>query len=80
MRIHGTERPVKARIKQIHGFSGHADRKGLLEWLGHIKNEPRRVFLTHGEEDAAEHLADRIRKKWNWPVEVPEYQSEWELD
>ena len=79
VRIHGAQREVKARIVQIHGFSAHADRSGLLKWLGHLQSAPRSVFVTHGEESAAEHLADQVRKKWGWPVEVPDYQDEREL-
>ncbi len=80
VRIHGVQRQVKARIAQIHGFSAHADRAGLLRWLGHLEAAPRRVFITHGEEDAATHLAGEIRSKWGWAVEVPHYQDEHQLD
>ncbi len=76
VRIHGEEREVNATIEQIHGFSAHADRAGLLSWLGNFKNAPRRVFLSHGEESCAEKLANEIRSKWGWSVEVPEYKDE----
>ncbi len=79
VRIHGAQRTVKARIEQVHGLSAHADQSGLLKWLGHLKDAPRRVFLTHGEEDAAGELAEQIRARWHWPVEVPGYQDEFEL-
>jgi metallo-beta-lactamase family protein len=80
VRIHGQQHEVKARVVQIHGFSAHADQSGLLKWLGHLKSPPRRVFLTHGEEDAALTLADMIRRRSSWDVVVPEYQDEHELD
>lgn len=73
VRIHGKRHPVKARIAQIHGFSAHADQAGLLAWLGHLKQPPRRVFVTHGDEDAADELAGIVRKKQGWTVDVPEY-------
>ncbi|MCP4246259.1 MAG: MBL fold metallo-hydrolase [bacterium] len=80
VRIHGRQHEVRARVTQIHGFSAHADQGGLLEWLGALESPPQRVFLTHGEEQAANALADAIRGKWSWPVDVPEYRSEYELD
>ncbi len=80
VRIHGHKRHVKARITQIQGFSAHADQDGLLKWITHLKSAPRRVFLTHGELDAANTLAEMIRHRLNCPVDVPEYQSEHELD
>lgn len=79
VRIHGQHHEVKARVVQIHGFSAHADQSGLLRWLGALKEAPHRVFLTHGEEDAALTLADMVRRRWSWDVVVPEYQDEHEL-
>ncbi len=79
VRIHGQRRRVKAGVRQIHGLSAHADQVGLLEWIGHLKQPPRRVFLTHGEEDEAGKLAEKIRAKKGWTVEVPEYQEECRL-
>jgi metallo-beta-lactamase family protein len=80
VRIHGKQHRVRARVAQIHGLSAHADQSGLLDWIGHLKDPPRRVFITHGEEDAATELAGRIRSKWGWTVDVPDYQDACELD
>jgi metallo-beta-lactamase family protein len=76
VRIHGREYRVRARIAQIHGFSGHADRCALLRWLSAFNKPPHRLFLTHGEEEAALSLAERVRNQMDWEVEVPEYQQE----
>ena len=78
IRIHGKQHRVKARIAQIFGFSGHADRDGLLHWIGAFDAPPRRTFLVHGEEEAALSLAERMRKK-GWDVGVPHYQETVEL-
>ena len=75
VRIHGQDFKVRAQIRQIYGFSGHADRSGLLDWIGNLQRAPRKIFLTHGEEAAANHLAQEIRQRWNWQVEVPEYRQ-----
>jgi metallo-beta-lactamase family protein len=80
VRIHGRMYPVRARIEQIHGFSGHADRDDLLRWAGNFKSAPKRLFLTHGEEDSAMSLAEHIRQHSGWEVDVPKYQTEVELD
>ncbi|MFH1920577.1 MAG: MBL fold metallo-hydrolase [Planctomycetota bacterium] len=79
VRIHGRTSPVRARVEQIHGFSGHADRNSLLRWLAAFKPPPRRLFLTHGEEEATLSLADRVRDELGLPADVPEYQQEVEL-
>jgi metallo-beta-lactamase family protein len=75
VRIHGAEYRVKARIEQLYGCSGHADRSGLLYWAQGFRQPPRRVFLTHGEEAAAEALASSLREQQGWEVLLPHYQS-----
>lgn len=80
VRIHGEDHKVRARIEQLYGFSGHADRTGLLNWLGHFKRPPRRVFLTHGEESVALKLAAEIEAKYQFPTHVPAYRETVELD
>ncbi len=79
VRIHGQHRPVRARIAQIHGFSAHADRSGLLRWIGHFQKPVRKVFLTHGEEDAASNIAEAMREDLRLDVSIPEYQSTHDL-
>jgi metallo-beta-lactamase family protein len=80
VRIHGELRRVKARIAQIYGFSGHADRSALLRWIGALKAPPKRVFLTHGEEAVAVALAETLRQQFGFSVRVPEYGEVAELE
>jgi metallo-beta-lactamase family protein len=76
VRIHGREYHVAAEIQQVSGMSGHADRTGLLQWLNHFEQPPRKVFLTHGEETAAIALKKNIESRFGFDVSVPEYGSE----
>ena len=80
VRIHGEDHKVRAKIAQLYGFSGHADRTGLLNWLGHFKKPPRKVFLTHGEEQVALKLAREIEAKLKFPTHVPAYREVVELE
>ncbi|MGH9875230.1 MAG: MBL fold metallo-hydrolase RNA specificity domain-containing protein [Pyrinomonadaceae bacterium] len=41
---------------------------------------PSRVFVTHGEVGSATAMAEHIRERFNWPVEVPEHGQQFELD
>ena len=79
VRIHGRNWPVRAEIAQIYGFSGHADQGGLLDWLSHFDPPPQRVFLTHGEEEAAATLSKLIQQRSKSKVSVPEYQQVFEV-
>ncbi|MGA2065893.1 MAG: MBL fold metallo-hydrolase [Thermoguttaceae bacterium] len=79
VRLHGRMRLVRARVEQIAGLSGHADRESLLAWLRHFAHPPRQLFLTHGEEQSALALAEEIRQELHWTVTVPEYRQVVEL-
>ena len=80
VRILGRKYQVKAKIVRIHGFSAHADKNELLEWLKALKNPPRRVFVVHGEAESANHFGSFVREKTGWDVMVPQYQDEAVLD
>ncbi len=80
VRIHGQEFPVRAKIDQIYGFSGHADHDGLVRWITHFERRPRKIFLTHGEEEVALALAAEIKAKLGHSVEAPHYQQAVELE
>lgn len=76
VRILGANYPVKAKVVQIHGFSAHADKEELLEWLGSLKKTPRKLFIVHGEAQSAQHFGQFIRERTGWDVAVPDYQEE----
>lgn len=61
LRIHGENWPVRCRHATIHGLSSHADRGELLQWVGSAPTPPRRVFVVHGEPEAAAALAGALR-------------------
>ncbi len=53
VRIQGESIEVRADIKQIESYSGHADGTELREWLLDRRPITRNIFLVHGEERAA---------------------------
>ena len=79
VRIHGRMYTVRATIKQIHGFSAHADRDALLRWLKAYRS-PKRVFITHGEPEAATSFATTVTEQTGWPTSVPQHGDVVELD
>jgi metallo-beta-lactamase family protein len=60
VRIMGEEIRVKARIRKIDDYSGHADAGELARWITGRQPIERGLFLTHGEEAAIAALAGRI--------------------
>jgi len=72
VRIHKGEVPVLAEVASLKGLSGHADGREIVQWLGSAPAPPRRVFVTHGEEDAADAMAARITRHCGVTTHVPE--------
>ena len=71
VKVYGEVYPLRAEVKYIPGFSGHADRKELLGFFSHLKAPPRRTFLVHGELDQAEGLARHLGASGFPRVDVP---------
>ncbi|MGZ4792394.1 MAG: MBL fold metallo-hydrolase RNA specificity domain-containing protein [Ilumatobacteraceae bacterium] len=70
VKIHGHYVRVRAEISDLTGFSVHADRSELLDWVGTSDGEPSTVYVVHGEERAAQSLASGISAK-DWTAVVP---------
>ena len=79
IKIHGAYVPVRAEVVQLEALSAHADRDGLLDWLGALPKPPRRVFVTHGEPVAADAMRLAIEESRRWNVVVPEDRQVVEL-
>lgn len=74
VKIMGEEVSVKAKIYNLEGFSAHADRNQIMEWLEHINNpKPANIFLVHGEPVASYPLADLIGEKIKASTYIPRY-------
>ncbi|MBK5253193.1 MAG: MBL fold metallo-hydrolase [Peptostreptococcaceae bacterium] len=78
--LFGEDIHVDAEIYNLEGFSGHADRDGLEEWLAGFVEEPKKVFLVHGEMDSKREFATYVKEKLNIEPIVVEGLSEFELD
>lgn len=63
VRLFGEEIAVRAKIANLSGISGHADRDMLLDWLGKMGQKPRRVFVNHGDDEVCDHFATKIMEQ-----------------
>ncbi|MEO8251458.1 MAG: MBL fold metallo-hydrolase [Chloroflexota bacterium] len=81
-KIDGQEFPVKCRVVSISGFSAHADEHELDDWLNNFAKaggsiagdgNPKKVFVVHGDPDAAGAFATRIRDVMHLDAELPTY-------
>ncbi len=76
-RIDGQEIDVRCRVRSISGFSAHADQHELETWLGHFgaDGRPKTVFIVHGDPDAAEAFAARIRSGLGMEAVIPKHRE-----
>ena len=79
VKIFGEEIGVKCKVYSIEGFSGHADQKGLLGWIGAFKKKPKKVFLVHGEEASLKELSRLIETDLGIPNEIAQLGQSVEL-
>jgi len=53
---------VQMTTHTVEGFSGHSDRRQLLNYVRKMRPTPRRVFLVHGEESKCENMVKTISR------------------
>jgi metallo-beta-lactamase family protein len=70
IRLFGDEYIVKARIATLGGLSAHAGQNQLVSWRSAFGSVPK-TYLVHGEEEAQNVLAGRLRNELHCDVEIP---------
>lgn len=60
VRIQGDEFEVKARVRSIELYSGHADGPELVQWVRERLPLRRELFIVHGEPVAMDALEKRL--------------------
>ena len=74
VKLFGEKIAVKAQVYNFKALSGHADRSGLLKWIGAFQEKPKRVFVVHGEQLTAEDFAGELRRR-DYDAYVPNFQA-----
>ncbi len=80
VKIFGEEIAVKAEVKSLDAFSGHADRDGLLGWIAAMKKKPEQIFIVHGELEAQNVLKEYIQQGFKINAINPAYQEQYDVD
>lgn len=71
VKLFGENIEVSARIESLKGISGHADKKGLLDWIGAFEEKPKHVFVVHGEDTVTEEFAAAVEETFGIPAFAP---------
>lgn len=61
VKVFGDEYTVRAQVVMLEGFSAHADRRELFEWVKAAQARLRGVFVVHGDETRAQTFVERVR-------------------
>jgi metallo-beta-lactamase family protein len=80
VKLFGEDIYVQANIESVEGFSGHADQRGLMEWLKGFKEAPKKVFVVHGESDARDVFSKMIEDELGFSTVVPNMNSEYLME
>ena len=63
VKIFGDPHKVKARVKSIDAFSGHADRDELLAYFKGLGGDIKQICVVHGEEEQSMSFAELLRQE-----------------
>jgi metallo-beta-lactamase family protein len=80
VRIDGKDVKVRARIGKIRGYSGHADRDQLVEFVHAGGEKAKQVFVAMGEERASLFLVQRLRDYLGVNAVAPHPEESIEVD
>ena len=73
LKIHGAYVPVRAEVISLSGYSAHADGAQLVDWIREAG--ARTVYVVHGEPEAAEALATRVREDLDQTAVVARHEE-----
>jgi metallo-beta-lactamase family protein len=79
VRIYGDMVPCRAEVATIGGYSGHADRNELRQWVQGLEAVPTRAFAVHGETEQLQAMAGLLGDLGVKQVDVPSLGAPFDL-
>ena len=62
---------LKADVETVDGFSGHADRQGLENFVKTMNPRPEKVLCVHGDEKSTQDLSSALYHEYNMRTFAP---------
>ncbi len=62
---------INLEVSTVDGFSGHSDRRQLMNYVGHVSPHPEKIFTIHGDEKSTLDLASSIYKRYRIETHAP---------
>ncbi len=60
VRLDGQRIDIRARVETVSGYSAHADRQDLLNFVRRMRRPPRYIRLVHGDPEAQDALREAL--------------------
>lgn len=79
VKLFGESIDVEAQVENLHDISGHADQKGLLEWIMAFEKKPGQVFVVHGNDSVCDRFAELVTNQAGVPAMAPYSGSVYDL-
>ena len=79
VRIFGDMFTRRAEVETIGGYSAHADRDELREWVRGMGGPVRRAFVVHGEPEGLEAMAGLLKEEGVHEVHIPKLGQSFDL-
>ncbi len=79
VKLFGETIDVKAEITKLEGLSGHADKKGLINWLSGFKKKPKKVFVVHGEDSVCSSFTQCLINEYGYDAYAPYSGTEYDI-
>jgi KH/beta-lactamase-domain protein len=54
---------VRLHVDSLEGFSGHSDRRQIINYITHLKPKPERVIVAHGERAKCLSVANFLQRR-----------------
>ena len=62
---------LKISVETVDGFSGHSDRKQLINYISTMEPKPDRIIIHHGDEAKSHDLASSLHRKYGISTQAP---------
>ncbi len=62
---------VQMQVRTVEGFSGHSDRRQLMQFVENLRPSPKKIYTMHGEEVKCEDLARSLASKMHVEGRAP---------
>jgi metallo-beta-lactamase family protein len=79
VKIFGRDIERNADVEALEGYSAHADRDELRQWVRQLGGPIQRAFVVHGETSAAEAMATILRDEGVGEVVIPKHGESYGL-